>query len=856
MHGDFSRRTFDAADRYRAVLLQQGRVLLDADVNEQADITAHHDEARTRDVVGRSGGPAPEGDEVGPFAIVVPGASRADRWRFTDQPWSALRITAGTYYVDGVLIEGDDAPDDGWPLGDQPYLPTIPGKVGGPGLPEPTEDGRYAALLDVWERQVTFDEDPELLEPALGGPDTTTRAQTVWQVRLEPIGEADRCSDLHGRAAAPRRPRLLEARLAEPPESADPCEISASGGYQRLENQLYRVQVFDGPDPGNVRAPGGTFVFSRDNGSVVAGIDELTPVDTAAGTAVLTLDRLGRDDELSFREGQLVEVTSTDWELRGRHGFLATAGAPTGLTLPITWHGTPPVAPASLDALGRAPVVRRWEGGPLPISPAPTDLEGGIQVSFPQAGTARTGDYWLIPARTVREVYGLTQLSGTIEWPTDPSDPTRPLPQPPVGPQHHLSPLAVLSRTGEGWSLESDCRLLFPSLTGLVAIDEVGGDGQEAMPGDALPEPLRVVVRQGDRPVVGAPVLFTADSGGHLATGAEPTTDDPSTLIVPTDDDGVAHVRWLLPRLVAERPAPTTQRLTARRLDDHGRGTGALVAFTGRLSVADQMAWRPPACKRFAETRTVQEALRAIVDHAELRLLGGDGQSVRRAGEVVGRPVRVVVEDGCGPVGGAVVTAVAGDEVTGFGFVARAEPGAPGGPVEPTPTTLRGATRRVDVLTDDDGVAAFWWQPSFGNLTWSTLDIRLAEAPPVIRVVANLDAGSARTEGIHLREVTFGDDDETPFENDSDISVDQLVSKVRLVLDQDPDPVSVIRKPVVRVELELPWPTPGLQNDWGTTVIGTQTVTLDAALGVTGPVITWVPATTSPGRAPALPYGR
>ena len=72
MHGDFSRRTFDSADGYRSVLLQQGRVLLDADLNEQSEITAHHDEVRTRDIVGRSGGPAPTTAEPGPFAVVGP----------------------------------------------------------------------------------------------------------------------------------------------------------------------------------------------------------------------------------------------------------------------------------------------------------------------------------------------------------------------------------------------------------------------------------------------------------------------------------------------------------------------------------------------------------------------------------------------------------------------------------------------------------------------------------------------------------------------------------------------------------------------------------------------------------------
>ena len=35
MKGDFSRETFDRARHYSAVLLQQGRVQLDADWNEQ-----------------------------------------------------------------------------------------------------------------------------------------------------------------------------------------------------------------------------------------------------------------------------------------------------------------------------------------------------------------------------------------------------------------------------------------------------------------------------------------------------------------------------------------------------------------------------------------------------------------------------------------------------------------------------------------------------------------------------------------------------------------------------------------------------------------------------------------------------
>ena len=41
MKGDFTRSTYDRHNHYRSVRMQQGRVQLDADWNEQADITLH-----------------------------------------------------------------------------------------------------------------------------------------------------------------------------------------------------------------------------------------------------------------------------------------------------------------------------------------------------------------------------------------------------------------------------------------------------------------------------------------------------------------------------------------------------------------------------------------------------------------------------------------------------------------------------------------------------------------------------------------------------------------------------------------------------------------------------------------------
>jgi hypothetical protein len=58
MKGDFSRLTFNPKKRYSGVLMQQGRVQLDADWNEQVDITSHRIETETRDLIGNGGAPS------------------------------------------------------------------------------------------------------------------------------------------------------------------------------------------------------------------------------------------------------------------------------------------------------------------------------------------------------------------------------------------------------------------------------------------------------------------------------------------------------------------------------------------------------------------------------------------------------------------------------------------------------------------------------------------------------------------------------------------------------------------------------------------------------------------------------
>jgi hypothetical protein len=65
--GDFTRDTFDPLKSFSRVLMQQGRVQLDADWNEQADILLRLVRQLARDLIGQQGTP----DESPGFVIAT-----------------------------------------------------------------------------------------------------------------------------------------------------------------------------------------------------------------------------------------------------------------------------------------------------------------------------------------------------------------------------------------------------------------------------------------------------------------------------------------------------------------------------------------------------------------------------------------------------------------------------------------------------------------------------------------------------------------------------------------------------------------------------------------------------------------
>lgn len=526
MKGDFSRDTFDRKKHYSSVLMQQGRVQVDADWNEQQAINRHRMETETLDVVGPSGAPA-----INPgFKITVANGEK-------------LSIGAGRYYVDGILCENELDID----YRDQPDLPDPPdlNKL-------LTESGAEMAIvyLDVWQRHITALDDPYISEKALGGPDTSTRVKTVWQVKLFPvkkkrltpapvrrvinnkisifekmvrsegveatakanevvgvlnqymvIPEIDLLEMIKGdessfskeikskfiNAGATERIKenllgllndlqklipketaemscsdmmsewesfcsfdfgAMNARTRPESEKKSPCQLPPTAGYQRLENQLYRVEVHTGGKIGEA-----TFKWSRDNAAIASKITEIS------GDTSLKINNLELDDAGRYSPGKWVEIIDDESELKGLPGQLVQIER-------ITETGEITLVQSLSNVDLNSAKLRCWDSaGEIKIDVSNKNdgwinlEDGGIEVKFSK-GNFRTGDYWLIPARTI---------TGGIEWPQYESG-SDPIPQPPLGIEHHFCRLALIRLEKDKIAEVTDCRKIFTPLVGPPAI--------------------------------------------------------------------------------------------------------------------------------------------------------------------------------------------------------------------------------------------------------------------------------------------------------------------------------------------------------------------------------------------------
>ena len=525
MKGDFTRNTFDLRNRFSQVLMQQGRVTLDADFNEQGSILLYQLRMLARDL-------------IGPYAAPIASGG----FGLKSDSTGKLLITAGRYYVDGILVENFRT----WSYTDQPDGSVTDTDPFAKAL-EDQKDARYWIYLDVWEQHVTSLEQDSIREKALGGPDTCTRSKVVWQVKAlemaqkteteerdkkiarleekkkvldEQLGNAKttvaksriqiEISRTESRIKFLSRPEAETQSCATPLELLlpvsdarmgarvdpgeridDACVTSPDSKYRGTENQLYRVEIHDSGVAGEA-----TFKWSRDNASLA------TPW-LGIGTNGYEL-RVA--NARGFTAGNWVELTTDENELNGTPGRLVKLSKVEGGTLSVDEDSVVNAGDLAWSTDLKRPKIRRWDHfqtddivlqpdhtiliAETPVGANDDDatwinLEDQIQVQFAEGGETRTGDYWLIPARVA---------TGNIEWPNPDTEGKKvsTIRMPPRGVVHHYAPLGFV--TWPGGTIDIDqCHCEFEPL-GDCHNAAAPDHKDEVHPTDAAPAAGGVVV--------------------------------------------------------------------------------------------------------------------------------------------------------------------------------------------------------------------------------------------------------------------------------------------------------------------------------------------------------------------------
>nr|WP_314445294.1 DUF6519 domain-containing protein [uncultured Sphingomonas sp.] len=590
---------------FRAVVPRQGQVLLDTDFDDLARLTNDRLETGDADIIGARGRLAVPALSSG-FAVssVNLGGGKID-----------AEVSPGRGYLDGWLIENRAL----FTLSAAGPTTAQPHPWNRPAQPTPAIVAIRAVI-----RLVDPVEEPALADRALGDAQASGRSLVDWQVFTIPVTTPKplNCSDVPDsdpwKAINKSSTGRLQFQKTTPVGPTSPCELIESGGYSRLENLLYRVEVHGGEQATGApdRAIDGPrfkldklqLKLSRRNASVLARVTKV------AGNT-FTVSPSALDPRNWFAEGQLAELVSVHDDVDptladGKERMFRIAKVEDDKVELLDGAGTATVAAVGANDDGSW-YLRLWdslpEGETLAIAKPdgtgtkslPISLGDGIAITL-GAGAGdwyRRGDYWTCAMRA----------DGEIEWVEGQE-------LEPLGPARRYAPLAVINAAP--MSVE-DCRIAIASLADKSLLYR-GGDGQEAMPDPtkptqrvALAAPLRVAVMRGEQPVVGATVRFRLEGlpSGKNAQLAFPADASPTSsgasIDVLTNAKGEAAVAWEIDPTVARQTVQAFMPVTAGAAQQ-------TITFTANLSQASETGFDPKSVPIFAGITDVQRALEAL----------------------------------------------------------------------------------------------------------------------------------------------------------------------------------------------------------------------------------------------------
>jgi len=499
-NADITRFLVQPRKHYAGARMQQGRVVLDSDFNEEAELV---DEDRRRallEIVGPSGSPDEGfgadldiGDEVTIQAVSFNADPPIDTLNY--------RIRPGTMYVAGLRFEHEERTIDDEISGDPIVFQRDFLQMRAADAPQPQPGITHSQLtyLQAWRQTATATEDQEIRERALGGIDTSVRLRRMARVQVREV-ESDDCTaaweevraqieaEVGGAFDETGHELLSPARLRVtfvPGEALDPCASCAPddvGRYLGANNQTIRIMLA-APD---------RYVWAFDNASPLYRVELGEAEDGLVPVRMITLPRdearwplentvmeflpwaalLDNSEKVAAETGVFVRVVEgfdpDESSFRIDEADLAQVQ-----TLVRAWDAAHPDfawLPNNADPDGNYLYLRAWhrldsENDDILLDTAAGPANHTLlrrQGLLPEfSGGGRPGDYWVITVRpnTPRMVvpWSLTQAGGVA----------------PHGPRHVYAPLSLVTfrppGPGEHVNTEvvesiHDCRSLFRPL--------------------------------------------------------------------------------------------------------------------------------------------------------------------------------------------------------------------------------------------------------------------------------------------------------------------------------------------------------------------------------------------------------
>lgn len=427
MKGDFSKWQFDKTDNFNGVLHQQGKVLLDSDWNAQTTIATDWQDTAGQDAFG-AGVAAVPADAVDSFQVIS---------AIETGNQVTLTLLPGHIWADGLLtyLKADAGKMTASRLATElePPLQTLPSA--------PKAGDRDAVILEVWREAIHGFQIPNMLiEPALGGPDTTERVHTAMAFRLFRLAADDTCLSIRDKLQDDfSKKGKLTVSLQPTNVIAQDCPVVEGGGYTGFEHHLYRVEI------AQIASGDQMFKWSQFNGGLVGrGMFDAVAhrVNITANLSAIATSGLGE----FYLEA--IEYNSDRGHWNVIYGATVTLNNDNELELPTTLiFGAIPTAATPV-------FFRLWNGiaklSDFPVGANPHELRDGIRLEFEAAANYVPGDYWTFSVRAGDIGNPETLINAEL----------------PQGIHYHRVPIAVLQwNTPPNVNPIDDCRQPFQPLT-------------------------------------------------------------------------------------------------------------------------------------------------------------------------------------------------------------------------------------------------------------------------------------------------------------------------------------------------------------------------------------------------------